>query len=499
MDNPNDGTDPIPSSPRVHMDGLLRLISDTDVNPLHTRGINNETTAKFGYRTGYYKDKPIHAAVYYDNERQPVAAKLRFQDKTFTWLGDPKKVGLYGQHLWKDGGKMLVITEGEIDALSVSQAQGNKWPVVSIYNGAQSAKAAIQKHLEWIEKFETVVFMFDMDKHGQSAAKECAELLTPGKAKIASLSEKDANDCLTKGKTAEIINAIWQAKTFRPDGIVDAASLWDNLLASRDITATPYPYLGLTDKLGGLRAGELVTVTAGSGIGKSAFVREIAHHLIKHGERVGMVMLEENTTRTLWGLLGIELNRPLHKDRNIDSAELKQAFDYVLGSGNVYLYDHFGSTEIGNLLSRIRYMAKSLECKWVILDHLSIVVSGLDGGEDERRLIDRAMTELRTLVEETGIGLILVSHLRRPEGKGHEEGAKTSLSQLRGSHAIAQLSDAVIGLERDQQSADDANKTVVRVLKNRFAGETGEATTLYYSSETGRLTEVPIVEGDQPF
>lgn len=98
------------------------------------------------------------------------------------------------------------------------------------------------------------------------------------------------------------------------------------------------------------------------------------------------------------------------------------------------------------------------------------------------------MTLLRTLVQETGIGLILVSHLKRPEGRGHEEGAQTSLSQLRGSAAIAQLSDMVIGLERNQQG-DDPNLTTVRVLKNRFSGETGEACFLRYDKGTGRISE----------
>jgi twinkle protein len=140
-------------------------------------------------------------------------------------------------------------------------------------------------------------------------------------------------------------------------------------------------------------------------------------------------------------------------------------------------------------------LAKALDCKYIFLDHLSIVVSAMEEGGDERKLIDRTMTLLRTLVQETGIGLIIVSHLKRPDGKGHEEGAQTSLNQLRGSHAIAQLSDMVIGLERNQQG-DTPNETVFRVLKNRFSGETGEAGSLFYNTDTGRLTEVPTIDGE---
>ena len=161
------------------------------------------------------------------------------------------------------------------------------------------------------------------------------------------------------------------------------------------------------------------------------------------------------------------------------------------------MYDHWGSIQGDNLLGRIRYMAKVLDVEYVVLDHLSIVVSGIGDG-DERRMIDNTMTMLRSLVEETKIGMILVSHLKRPDGKGHEEGAITSLAQLRGSASIAQLSDMVIGLERNQQDPDNKNQTIVRVLKNRFSGETGIATALHYNQDTGALNEMQL-DIENPF
>jgi twinkle protein len=195
--------------------------------------------------------------------------------------------------------------------------------------------------------------------------------------------------------------------------------------------------------------------------------------------------------------MGIACNRPLHIEMatgngtEIDKEILKEAYDQSVGSGRVYLYDHFGSLDSQNLLSRIRYMVRGLGCHWIFLDHLSIVVSGLGEG-DERRLIDNTMTAMRSLVEELGCGMILVSHLKRPDGKGHEEGAQTSLAQLRGSAAIGQLSDMVIGLERNQQDPKNKDITCVRILKNRFSGETGLATALQYNKTTGRLIETAV-------
>ena len=457
-----------------------------EVKPLAKRGINLETCQKFDYRMGEHNGKKCHIANYYNNQKV-LAQKIRMPDKTFQWIGEP--TGLYGEWLWRDGGKMIVVTEGEIDCLSVSMVQGNKWACVSVRNGAQGAKRDIQKSLEWLEKFETVVLMFDMDDAGQKAAQSCASVLSTGKAKIARLPLKDANEMVQQGRISELISSIWEAKTYRPDGIVNGEDLWHTISNQELVHSVDYPYVGLNEKTHGLRKSELTTITAGSGIGKSAFVREIGFNLIKQGERVGFIMLEETVKRTALGLMGLHMDRPLHLGSvSVEKPDLLDAYNSCIGMGRVFFYDSYGSTSIENLISRIRYLAQGEECSWIILDHISIVVSGLGDG-DERRLIDNAMTMLRTLVQETGVGLILVSHLKRPEGnRGHEEGAVTSLSQLRGSHAIAQLSDMVIGLERNQQG-EDANKTQVRILKNRFSGETGVCCHVNYNPLTGRLHE----------
>ena len=189
--------------------------------------------------------------------------------------------------------------------------------------------------------------------------------------------------------------------------------------------------------------------------------------------------------------MSLAANKPLHLPDTVATDEERlDAFNATLGTDRVFLFDHFGSTGVDNIVSRVRYMAKGLGCKYVVLDHISIVVSAQASG-DERKAIDEIMTRLRMLVQETGIALFIVSHLKRPDGKGHEEGSATSLSQLRGSGSIAQLSDMVIGLERNGQAEveEERNTTHVRVLKNRFCGTTGKGTPLLYDHATGRMLE----------
>ena len=190
--------------------------------------------------------------------------------------------------------------------------------------------------------------------------------------------------------------------------------------------------------------------------------------------------------------MGVDINMPIHLDPElVGDPKVRTAFDELMSTGNLFLYDHFGSMDPDRLVEQIKYLATSEGVDVVVVDHLTIVVSGI-ADLDERRALDVTCTKLRQVVEQTGVGLVLVSHLKRPEGRGHEEGGQTSLSQLRGSHAIAQLSDLCIGAERNQQGSDEErNKLQLRMLKNRFSGETGPLDELVFDRKTGRLT-VPM-------
>lgn len=469
---------------------------------LTKRCISKDTCSKFKYFSTVYKGKPCQVACYYDDSGNLVGQKLRFPDKSFAVLGSISN-RLYGSQLWASG-KKIVITEGEIDCLTVSQLQGNKWPVVSIPNGAQGAKKAIEANLEYLGNFEEVILMFDMDDPGRKASEECAKILPAGKAYIANLPCKDPNECLSEGKGPEVLQAVWNAKPYRPDGIVSGTDLYEKCVTDIDDLkdSVEYPWVALQNKTKGARHGELYVFTSGSGMGKSTILRELEYYFGVHrGELCGIVALEESTRKTGMELMSIHLSKRLILDPECaDEDERSRAFAETIGNGNFFLYDHFGSLDSWNLLSKLRYMIVSLGCKRIFLDHISIVVSGMDADEDggERKAIDKLMTNLRSLVEETGATMFVVSHLKRPEKKGHEEGAQVSLSQLRGSGAIAQLSDMVIGLERNQQG-DNPNVLTLRVLKNRFCGDTGVSGYLEYDPETGRLKDCPQGSEDCPF
>lgn len=470
-------------------------INNMKLDSLRARGITEATCQAYSYYKARIDDGWAQVANYFDDSGGLVGQKLRFANKIFKVRGDISN-RFYGQQKWAGGGgKKLVITEGEIDCLTVSQLQGNKYPVVSIPLGVGSAKKVFKANMDWLNSFEQVIVMFDMDEAGRQAVKSIEGLLKPNKLYVANLPLKDPNECLLNGKGQEVIKAIWSAKPYMPDGIINGKDTWEEVSKEDDSdTGYPYPWnIDLNKMTMGIRKGELTVLTAGTGVGKTTFVREVAYDMgVNKHLKVGMLMLEENVKRTVKGLMSIAAGKRLYINRQgLSDEEFKAAFNKTMGTGNYVLYEHFGSLEGDNLMDKIRYMAVGEKCDFIILDHVSIAVSGIEG-DNERKLIDVLMTTMRSLVEETGVGLIVISHLRRvPDQQSHEEGGATSLSQLRGSGAIAQLADTVIGLERNQQ-ADGRTKNLVRVrvLKNRWTGETGIAGYLYYDRDTDHLTAV---------
>ena len=431
-----------------------------------------------------------------------VGYKVREQNKMFTWKGTGQGSGLFGEQLCQSGGKFITLVEGECDAMAAYELLGSKWPVVSVKNGAGGAVKDVKQSLEFLEKFDTVVINFDNDKPGRDAAKKVARILSPGKAKIMNLPEdfKDANDMLRKGSPKAYTTAWWSAKIYAPSGVVNAGDLKDKYFNREKKESVPYPWQGLNQKLYGLRSGELVTLTGGTGLGKSSITRELEHWLITQTQdNVGIVALEEHDMRTLDCLMSIEANDRLYIDHvreGYDQKYLDEIYNKIYSDGRVWIHAHFGSNDIDEIFSKIRFMIIGCDCKWVVVDHLHMLVSATTEG-DERRTIDSIMTKLRSIVEETGAGMILVSHLRRVEGnRGHENGVTVGLNHLRGSQSIAQLSDCVIALERNQQSDDpiDSQTTHMRILKSRYTGDVGMATHLLYDQDTGRLKELDAAD-----
>ena len=477
-------------------------VSEGNFIALTDRKISQATAKKYSVKAVQdLKGQVIKHFYPYYNGHELSATKCRNSlTKDFFVQGSYNETGLFGQQLFK-GGKYVTITEGECDAMAAYELLGSKWAVVSIKRGAQGAVRDIKESLEFFDDFENVIVAFDNDKAGKEAAVKVARLFKPGKARILTLPNgfKDPNDMLKSNRHKDFVESWWASKVYTPSGVINVTEQREKFHNREKKQSVPYPYEGLNKKLYGLRQGELVTLTGGTGLGKSSVTREIEHWLVKQTQdNVGIIALEEDWRRTIDGILSIEANARLYIDQErekFSKEELDKMFDMLYDGENknrVWVHSHFGTNDIDDIFTKLRFMIIGCDCKWVVVDHLHMLVSAVHEG-DERRAIDSIMTRLRSLVEETGAGIILVSHLRRVDGnKGHENGIEVSLSHLRGSNSIGQLSDCVIALERNQQSddPDEARTTRLRILKSRYTGDVGMAARVIYDAETGRLSEL---------
>ena len=481
------------AKPLIHPD------VDAVSRPVPIRNITRATMDYFGV-----KADSNHYWFPYTNEKGKIVAykKRGITDKKFSTTGDWKQANLFGQNLFNSGGRYVTICEGEFDCLAAFAMLGSKFPVLSIRNGAASASVDVRTHYKWLNSFDNVVIFMDNDEQGAKAVDAITQVLG-SKVKVFKAKEgfKDACDYLSRGEEKLFLDTWWRAEKYVPAGIVSGSSLKEQVLKLPEASKIRYPFSQLDDLTMGIRDTELVTITAGSGLGKSQFLKELIYAIFNQTtDNIGIMFLEESVDRTARSLMSLHLNKPIHlPETEVTDQELEDSYNVMLKDDRIYFYDHFGSNDIDSIINNVRYFAKALNCRYVCLDHVSIIVSA-QSNVDERKAIDEIMTKLRMLTQETGICLFLVSHLKRPDGKGFEDGAQVSISALRGSASIAQLSDVVIGLERSSQDPDpiERNTTKVRVLKNRYSGQVGPAGRLLYDMNCGRMTQRLNEEEENP-
>lgn len=456
--------------------------------PWPERGLSKETIER--YKVHVAKEGDGFAARYprFDASGNHVGNKVRNPKGSnirFLFEGDKEKMTMFGQQAFPEGSaKILTITEGQDDAMSVYQMMGSKYPCISV-DSASSAKGDIVNNFEYCNSFNEIVLAFDADEPGRKAAKEVASLFALGKVKILNhRKHKDANEYLLAKEGDTYSREWWNAPLFKPDGLKLGTDMWGEIIERKEHFTVQYPFLGLNNLTYGIRLSEFVVVTADTGVGKTSVLKHIEHtlltdpSLIEKNYGVGFLHLEEPNGDTALGLLSIHNSQPYHlPDCERPEVDIRKAYDEVLNNNRVVIWDHFGSNSVDAVLNKIRHMA-ALGCKYIVLDHLSIIVSDQSGG-DERKQLDEIATKSKTLCMELDICLIAVIHTNRQ-------------GQIRGTAGVEQLANIIIRLQRDKTEVNEwrRNITTVSVEKNRFCGYTGPACYLWYNKDTARLVEL---------
>jgi len=445
------------------------------------RNIKRETLEKYKVKTRVLNNNPYSLEFPYSSD----SFKIRkFNKKEFNTEGEFTNY-LFGLSLFDPGSaKFVTLTEGEVDALSVYQMLGSKYPVLSV-RSATSAQNDCKAHWKYLNSFDNIIICFDNDGSGKKAAQQVASLFDVNKVKIVELNQyKDANEYLQANKDVDFIKAWWAAKRFIPKGIIGEYSQIKGILSKEDAQSiAEYPWPTINSMSYGIRSKEVVLITAQEKVGKTEVMGAIEHHLLKTTDyNIGIIHLEESEKRSIQRLIGHELDKPVHlPDSTISPSDAFNVYESLTKrEDRLYFYSHFGSDDPDIILDAIRYLVVACHCKFIFLDHITMLVTGYEG-DDERKKLDYISTRLAMLTRELDFCLFLVSHVN-DDGK------------TRGSRNIGKIADLLVHLDRDITSDSDVvrNTTTITIRGNRFASKSGPAGRLLFNPETYRLGEQDV-------
>lgn len=481
--------------------GVLDRINSLPSITLTDRRVSQTHTCFYGIKSEVVNDQEIKRYYPISKKGKIVGYKCRELPKKFGGsIGDCKgDTELFGQRLFKPGGRLIIVTEGEEDALASyaitkHMSKGNRgYASVSITNGLNSAIKSVSANIEYLQSFDKVIFCFDNEPDAQEMAQKVCELLEPGKAYNMTLPLKDASDMCMERKFSEYMDGIYQAKAITPQGLVLSSSTWDTWVNRFNYEAVSLPEeWGLDHLLPGIRLGDLYTIGAGTGVGKSTMLKILQLHLFENTEDgIGVIALEESLCDSIGLLMGLRLNKrlqdPLTKSTE---AEQKEAWNYLFKDDRFVFEQAFGAVNEEALFNKIRYMVKGRGCKYIFLDHLTALTDVYgDGSSNKNEQTSRLMARIKGLTQELNCAILLVSHLRKRGDNyaSYEEGAVPNVDSLQGSGAIKQYSDCVITISRDMR--EEPSVTRYNVIKNRMMGRLGASSKLIFDFKTGWLLQ----------
>lgn len=446
--------------------------------PLPWRGVSEDTMKKYGVVTKIGGDQPKEIGYPYKNG----VVKVRsLSTKMFYWRNGKPSSGLFGVSTFPDPKDSVVITEGELDALSVWEMIGV--PALSVQSAVTAARD-VKEHYDYLNKYTKIILAFDNDEPGRKALAQVATLFDFNKVFVLDMNQhKDPNGYLEAGHINEFRTAYRKIGKYVPDGVI--SSYDDVYEAFGDELNKPvmkHPIKRLNDLLGGLFLGKVYLFSGLEGIGKTEVLRKYQHSVLKSTDyNIGIIHLEEKRRDTLTNLVTYELKMPLKQpDIAVSREEKLEAYKRLTKRDNrVFVYNHFGSDDPDALLDIIRYLVAVCECKFIFFDHINHFVSSMSPDKDETKLLDYLSARLEFMVEELDFSLLHICHI-------NDQG------NTRGSRNISKAAHVHIRLERDIETADEAERlrTHIIVKKNRPTSSSGPSGYVFYDPNTGCLRDM---------
>lgn len=498
------------AKPAMTPDENAEIKSVTGVAGKGFRGLKDETTKPFGVRYAYDDEGEVEEQYYpATQDGQIVGYKIREVPKNFYSKGRTgADCELFMQFKFNRGGKYILITEGELDALSAYQmfADYNKtrggdyeMAVVSPTTGANSHKQ-IAAQYRFFDSFDNIIVCYDNDKAGKEATEDVVKALPKGKVKIMHMRYKDPNTYLEEDKQDEFIRSFYEAKRYTPVGVLGSGDLYSKILEQATVPKVPFPpFMNTLNEMlvGGLPLGHIINIAAGTGLGKTSFVNEMIYHWIFNSpHKIGIVSMELDSGQYGETLLGRHLSRKLSliqdddiKKELLESDKVRDKANELFynedGQHRFYLLDNRDGT-IEEIQDTVEELVVSCGCRIIVLDPLQDILDGLSN-EDQALF----MKWSKGIIKSHNVTLIFINHVRKSASgvQNSSQGGSFTEEEIQGSSTIIKSASANILLSRNKYAEDptERNTTKVVLSKNRICGLTGPAGNVYYDNDTHTL------------
>lgn len=512
VDNPyeNRPDDYVPPKPKTksaeEIQEEIELIRSCQAKDLPDRKLKAEYLKYFNVRIGVSTEdgtSPAIAFFPYRNGKNEVVYKAKHLQTKKTWgVGDNKGLIPFG---WKkakhSGSKRLIITEGEFDAIALFQMikESNKNnpeyadfnpAVISLPNGAASAKRILSEYKAEFRRFKEIVLAFDMDEPGRKATEEAVKILPH--AHVAELPEKDANDCLIKGRSKACIRAVtYRSAKPKNTSLVLASDLHEAARQKAE-WGVSWPWKYLTEKTRGIRTGETYYFGAAQKMGKSEVVNAVAAHLVtEHKWKVMLAKPEEANNKTYKMLAGKVVGKMFHDPKVEFDYEAYDKAGRIL-QDKVYLlnlYQHLGWETLQDDI----VAASSLGAKGIFIDPITNLTNGMNISEINTTLQGVAQ-ELSAMAKDLDVAIFIFCHLNKPPSGStpHDRGGKITTDQFAGSSAMGRSCNYMFGIQGNKDpelTEEERNQRQIVILDDREFGEVGTQ-NLFWSRHTGLFTEL---------
>lgn len=408
---------------------------------------------------------------------KPVFVKYRpahkvQQNERKSWRDTDTKPVLFG--MWRcDPVKPLCIFEGEIDALSGSEAGIPN--SVSVPSGCEDT-GWLDTCYDWLQQFDSIYLFGDNDEPGRQMQQKLRTIFSEDhRVFIVEHPCKDANELLFRQGAEAVRSAYDTAHEVPPYGIIDLAAVTS--LDIRHVPRVQSEIRALDARLGGFLMGELTVLTGRRGEGKSTLAGQFALSAVNQGKNVCLYSGEMRADRVQHWLnlqaAGSAFLDSWHDEeagRDVYTVR-KDALDKIKAwyAGRFWLYDNncTGANDADSILRVFSYAAKRYGCEFFVVDNLMTCrYSGSD--RDFYRQQSSLVGEFIRFAKQFNVHVLLCAHPRKAGGSlGNDD--------VSGSGDITNRADNVLSLERldEKAQAEQGVDSMLSILKNRGDGASG--------------------------